>query len=57
MSGWSTWQRVFLNSQQISDLLTPMTPLGVRPQCLLKISLKMKHIEAIPLSVTSLNWR
>ena len=27
---------------KISDLLTPLTPLGVRPQCLLIISLKMK---------------
>ena len=27
----------FWNSHKISDLLTPLTPLGVHPQCLLKM--------------------
>ena len=39
----------FQISHKICDLLTPLTPLGMHPQCLLKMNLK--QIEAIPPSV------
>ena len=50
---WLDWRpgaAYFWISHKISGLLTPLTPLDLYPQCLLKINLK--QIKAIPPSVT-----